>query len=84
MVITWTDLPTSHPGAGRIPGNATMAGEKANKSMHKDIITLNSHLFPFLRKERESLQAARMGRSFGKERYRKFEIGVLLEGFEPG
>lgn len=84
MVIIWTDLPASHPGADRIPGNTMMAaaaGGKNNTPMHKDIIRLNS-AFIFLSEEGEGV--ATSGRSFAKERYRELKIGVLLEGFEPG
>lgn len=60
MVITWTDLPASHHGAERIPGNtmvAVAAGEKTKKSMHKDIIKWNS-AFIFLSKEGEGTVAS--------------------------
>ena len=44
--------------------------------------TLIQHFFS--RKERKLLQAARIGRSFAKERYREIKISVLLEAFETG
>lgn len=64
MVIIWTDLPASHPGADRIPGNTMMAaaaGGKNNTPMHKDIIRLNS-AFIFLSEEGEGVAASSRNR----------------------
>lgn len=50
--------------------------------MHDDI-NLIQHFFPQERRGK-FLQAARIGGSFAKERYREIEIGILLEAFETG